>query len=686
MKRFLLFCVAMLFAASAGAAYRVPVKPLQEFDVADYGAVSNDGLQDHTAINAAIDAACAAGGGIVKLENSAIYEFGSGTAAYLGVQIDCDNITLAAPAGGNPATFRSLATGTGAHYTVLIGDNQNANGLVPPSPAVALNNIRISNIEFEDTTIPSSAQHGGVYITWTTDIDISTIWCTGLGGKCVYGVGNANKPITNLVMSNIISNQTPSYTGATELAVVHLQSAQNSVIEKFECRNGMDVVGKHCIRTSTNATTPLDNLRISDSTFGNGFDQSVYIGGGQNFFITRCKFYNSWGLATAMMQLKTGADIKNLYVYGNMFFGNKAFYRANGASDYIYNIVLVNNIIDGTITSGTESGTSTTTTMELTGAGWTADEYIGKWIECTIGTCAGDSFVIADNDEDTVDISPSTWTGGAPNNVTFRIVGEKAIDITHANNKVGIVAHTNIISNFFATPIMIAAGNASVVHNQVTNTGMDGSPCVIESTTTANNTGSWGILDTTAVCNDAASGAIDANWSGTDSLLIADNTLSGTALGTAIDAYSTVMRGNSISGFVTGMKPRRSVSLVSNNYVLVSGDSISIEGSVAGTVVVGNAMASGVNEQDSANYSVMTGNFSLGGGIECHTLNGGVGANDLCLGNIGMKDVLSPTGAYAPNNATLPATCTLGEIYVDNDATAGDQMHVCTATNTWTAQ
>lgn len=38
-----------------------------------------------------------------------------------------------------------------------------------------------------------------------------------------------------------------------------------------------------------------------------------------------------------------------------------------------------------------------------------------------------------------------------------------------------------------------------------------------------------------------------------------------------------------------------------------------------------------------------------------------------------------------PNSPTLPSTCSVGQIYFDNDATAGFNIYGCTATNTWTA-
>lgn len=37
-----------------------------------------------------------------------------------------------------------------------------------------------------------------------------------------------------------------------------------------------------------------------------------------------------------------------------------------------------------------------------------------------------------------------------------------------------------------------------------------------------------------------------------------------------------------------------------------------------------------------------------------------------------------------PFGTTLPATCTVGDVFFDSDATAGQNLYACTATNTWT--
>ena len=43
-------------------------------------------------------------------------------------------------------------------------------------------------------------------------------------------------------------------------------------------------------------------------------------------------------------------------------------------------------------------------------------------------------------------------------------------------------------------------------------------------------------------------------------------------------------------------------------------------------------------------------------------------------------------GIEVPNSASLPATCTVGQIYMDTDATSGQRIYACQSANTWTLQ
>ena len=48
--------------------------------------------------------------------------------------------------------------------------------------------------------------------------------------------------------------------------------------------------------------------------------------------------------------------------------------------------------------------------------------------------------------------------------------------------------------------------------------------------------------------------------------------------------------------------------------------------------------------------------------------------------------ILTSKVVRLPNSTTLPATCTVGDVYIDTDATSGRRWFVCEATNTWVAQ
>ena len=49
------------------------------------------------------------------------------------------------------------------------------------------------------------------------------------------------------------------------------------------------------------------------------------------------------------------------------------------------------------------------------------------------------------------------------------------------------------------------------------------------------------------------------------------------------------------------------------------------------------------------------------------------------------KSVVATAGTVRiPNSTSLPGTCTIGDEYMDTDATVGQQFFLCTATNTWT--
>lgn len=51
-----------------------------------------------------------------------------------------------------------------------------------------------------------------------------------------------------------------------------------------------------------------------------------------------------------------------------------------------------------------------------------------------------------------------------------------------------------------------------------------------------------------------------------------------------------------------------------------------------------------------------------------------------------LATVLTSGTLRIPNSITLPATCTVGDSYMDTDATSGQRWYLCESTNTWAAQ
>lgn len=93
------------------------------------------------------------------------------------------------------------------------------------------------------------------------------------------------------------------------------------------------------------------------------------------------------------------------------------------------------------------------------------------------------------------------------------------------------------------------------------------------------------------------------------------------------------------------------------------------------------------------------------GGVTMLSLQAGTGMDIPCAGGVcipavtsdvtrnsasntmsGTFDMQTASAFYPPGSNTLPATCTLGQQYIDQNATAAAQLYICTATNTWTAQ
>ena len=62
------------------------------------------------------------------------------------------------------------------------------------------------------------------------------------------------------------------------------------------------------------------------------------------------------------------------------------------------------------------------------------------------------------------------------------------------------------------------------------------------------------------------------------------------------------------------------------------------------------------------------------------------GDDSLAFGVSEAGGVSVYTSLNIPTSSTLPATCEVGDIYHDNDATSGQQFYICESTNTWALQ
>ncbi len=88
-------------------------------------------------------------------------------------------------------------------------------------------------------------------------------------------------------------------------------------------------------------------------------------------------------------------------------------------------------------------------------------------------------------------------------------------------------------------------------------------------------------------------------------------------------------------------------------------------------------------------YSVDNpGGTPVGRKVTIANLAKGMSYTNITSGNISTSGTVNFGGATLeiPNSITLPATCTVGQIYMDTDATSGQRLYACESTNTWKLQ
>jgi len=149
---------------------------------------------------------------------------------------------------------------------------------------------------------------------------------------------------------------------------------------------------------------------------------------------------------------------------------------------------------------------------------------------------------------------------------------------------------------------------------------------------------------------------------------------------TSVTAYKMVLPGSSGTGIMswTDVLGTMTGALVSTNgsgNILLSAGTIAIASGK--TLTVSNSMT-----QTATDGSTVA--FGAGGTVAY------LGSTNAWTGSNTWTGVFNASGASrsapAQTGTSLPATCTVGDQYFKSDASAGQNLYGCTATNTWTQQ
>jgi hypothetical protein len=144
------------------------------------------------------------------------------------------------------------------------------------------------------------------------------------------------------------------------------------------------------------------------------------------------------------------------------------------------------------------------------------------------------------------------------------------------------------------------------------------------------------------------------------------NLLSDTSCGVSEIAMNDVyMEGNSAGTFAS----TEGVSIKNANTHLV------FSGTIGGSFT---SAAYGVRRQTAPTTQddIVNAKYFTGVGVT-YPATGGVIHNGSYAQSIGLA---------IPNSTSLPGTCTVGQIYMDTDATSGQRIYACQSTNTWALQ
>ncbi|MBD3268462.1 hypothetical protein GF373_17480 [bacterium] len=225
--------------------------------------------------------------------------------------------------------------------------------------------------------------------------------------------------------TNVLPNNTISASGVLqhESAIDHLNIQNVGTYSHSDIDSHIDNVGLHAFAST--------NITLSVSTTGDDDDESrpeiIPSGDWSSYpFATIQGAVDSLPSVVAPYQVVinvgsgnfTGAEIR----------GRRGNIRIKGTSGVV------------TPTSGLATGTATSAgerTLTVTGAGWTADDFEGKFIEITDGTGAGQKRCITGNTTDTL-TTAAKWTTSLDATSEFSIYEPKTVINTGVLNSFGI--------------------------------------------------------------------------------------------------------------------------------------------------------------------------------------------------------------------------------------------------------
>jgi hypothetical protein len=308
------------------------------YSVKLYGAVGNGSTNDTSAVQAAINAAHAAGGGTVY--------FPSSTGCYMVTSL----------------TFYSNLSYTGQNGSVCVGSLSNSVSMVQTPSNSAFANARISYLIFQGIGTGSSGPEC-VSLTAPTNVVIDHVTATKCAGDGFYITGYG----TNHAIPGdgfLMTNSTASHTGRNGMSIITGKNitVRNSVFEYNSTGapyDGVDI-------EPNNASQVVENITFEDCSFLNNGKVGSSASGHQGFNVWEtyanlpnlnlrlidCTF--SGNLRDGLYAAGSGYTLNGIYLIGGSMVNNQALNGYRGGAD-IWNAtnVVVSNM---SITAATSNG------------------------------------------------------------------------------------------------------------------------------------------------------------------------------------------------------------------------------------------------------------------------------------------------------------------------------------------